>query len=129
MRKLVLSFYLTIRKPRNFLKVVFAFIGTSLALHYLRGYDADWGGTNLTLSIDATIASTVMLMVQEESGQIQARMLTALLEMAQAQRDMLADHVTLLRSLREGDERILQALTEGKENGLARDGDGPRQAI
>lgn len=129
MRKLVLSFYLTIRKPRNFLKIVFVFIGTSLVLHYLRGYDADWGGTNLTLSIDATIASTVMLMVQEESGQIQSRMLNALLEMAQAQRDMLADHVTLLRSLREGDERILQALTEGKENGLARDGDGPRQAI
>ena len=114
MRELVLRLYLTVRKPRNFLKIVFTFIGTSLVLHWLRGYDADWGSTNLILSIDATIASTVMLMVQEESAEVQDRMLTALVAMAEAQRDMLADHAALLRALREGDDRILKALTEGE---------------
>lgn len=115
MRKLILRFYLTIRKPRNFLKIVFTFIATSLALHWLRGYDADWGSTNLILSIDATIASTVMLMVQEEGAEMQQRMLAALVSMAESQRDMLADHAMLLRSLREGDARILETLTEAKE--------------
>jgi hypothetical protein len=114
MRKLVLRFYLTVRKPRNFLKVVFTFIGTSLILHWMRGYDADWGSTNLILSIDATIASTVMLMVQEEGAEMQQRMLEALVSMAEAQRDMLADHATTLRALRDGDERIIKALTEGE---------------
>ena len=32
-----------------------------------------------------------------------------------AQRDMLADHAALLRTLREGDARILETLTEIKE--------------
>lgn len=127
MRKWILRFYLTVRKPRNFLKIVFTFIGTSLALHWLRGYDSDWGSTNLILSIDATIASTVMLMVQEEGAEVQARMLAKLVEMgeqqektlkgvlliAEAQRDMLIDHASLLRALKQGDERILETLKEG----------------
>jgi hypothetical protein len=112
MRKFVLRFYLTVRKPRNFLKIVFTFIVSSLTLHWLHGYDPDWGSTNLILSIDATIASTVMLMVQEEGAEMQQRMLEALVSMAEAQRDMLTDHAALLRVLREGDERILKALTE-----------------
>lgn len=115
MRKWILRFYLTVRKPRNFLKIVFTFICTSLLLHWLRGYDADWGSTNLILSIDATIASTVMLMVQEEGAEMQQRMLEALVNMAEAQRDMLDDHAALLRTLREGDARILETLTEIKE--------------
>jgi len=115
MRKLILRIYLTVRKPRNFLKIVFTFISTSLLLHWMRGYDADWGSTNLILSIDATIASTVMLMVQEEGAEMQQRMLEALVSMAEAQRDMLADHASLLRTLREGDAQILETLTEIKE--------------
>lgn len=115
MRKLILRFYLTVRKPRNFLKIVFVFIASSLLLHWLHGYDTDWGATNLILSIDATIASTIMLMIQEEGAERMDRMLAALIDMAQAQRDMLADHATLLRALREGDERILKTLTEGEK--------------
>lgn len=114
MRKWILRFYLTVRKPRNFLKIVFTFICTSLLLHWIRGYDTDWGSTNLILSIDATIASTVMLMVQEEGAEMQQRMLEALVNMAEAQRDMLDDHTALLRSIKAGDECLLQELT-GKE--------------
>ena len=42
-------------------------------------------------------------------------MLEALVNMAEAQRDMLDDHAALLRTLREGDARILETLTEIKE--------------
>ncbi|HVM93414.1 MAG TPA: hypothetical protein VMT67_11415 [Terriglobales bacterium] len=33
---------------------------TMFALHFGFGYDADWGGTNLTLSIEASVASAVI---------------------------------------------------------------------
>lgn len=115
MRKLILRFYLTVRKPRNFLKIVFVFIGTSLTLHWLRGYDADWGATNLILSIDATIASTIMLMFQEEGAERMERMVAALIGMAEAAHDRDVEQLAMLRSLKETDERLLQKLTE-KEN-------------
>ena len=115
MRKLILRFYLTVKKPRNFLKIVCTYIATSVLLHWFRGYDADWGGTNLIMSIEATIGQTVMLMVQEEGNERQKQMLEALVSMAEAQRDMLADHAALLRTLREGDAQILETLTEIKE--------------
>ena len=118
MRKLILRFYLTVRKPRNFLKIVCVFVATSLSLHWLRGYDPDWGATNLILSIDATIASTIMLMIQEEGAERMDRMLEALLGMAEAQRDMLTDHTALLRAIRDGDERLLKVLT-GENNDMA----------
>jgi RsiW-degrading membrane proteinase PrsW (M82 family) len=115
MRNPVLRLYLAARKPRNFIKVLCIFIVVSLSLHFLRGYDPEWGSTNLIMSIEATIAGAVMLMVQEESAEMHARMLTALVDMAQAQRDMLADHAALLRTLKEGDERLLKTLTGMEE--------------
>jgi hypothetical protein len=125
MAKIILRFYLIVRKPRNFLKLALIFICTSLVLHFTRGYDADWGATNLILSIDATIAGAVMLMVQESAAEKLETMLDALVDMgkaqektlkgvlliAEAQRDALIDHSSLLRTLRESDERILKALT------------------
>lgn len=114
MRKLILRFYLTIRKPRNFLKIVFVFIGTSLTLHWFRGYDSDWGATNLILSIDATIAGTIMLMFQEEGAERMERMVAALIGMAETARDRDAEQIALLRALKESDERLLKALTEGE---------------
>jgi hypothetical protein len=125
MAKIILRFYLMVRKPRNFLTLALIFICTSLILHFTRGYDADWGATNLILSIDATIAGAVMLMVQESAAEKLETMLDALVDMgkaqektlkgvlliAEAQRDALIDHSSLLRTLRESDERILKALT------------------
>lgn len=114
-----LRLYLTVRKPRNFLILLCLFIATSLTCHWLGNYDADLGLTNLILSIEASTAGAVLMMVAEQSAEMQreaseaqAKMLAAVLAIAEAQRDMLADHATLLRALREGDERILKALTE-----------------
>ena len=122
----MLRLYLTVRKPRNFLILLCLFICVSLLLHFFHGYDSDFGATNLILSIEATVAGAVLMMVAEESAEIQARMLKQLVEMgeaqaktlkgvlliAEAQRDALIDHAALLRVLRESDERILKALTE-----------------
>lgn len=118
----LLRLYMTVRKPRNFLILLCTFIGTSLALHFLLGTDADFGATNLVLSIEASTASAVLMMVAEESAQLQRQtvdsqgsMLAALLSIAEAQRDMLADHAALLRTLKETDERLLQTLTTREE--------------
>lgn len=112
MRKLIMRVYLTIRKPRNFLKIIFVFIVTSLTLHWVHGYDADFGATNLILSIDATIASTIMLMFQEEGAERMERMVAALIDMAEAARERDAEQIALLRTLKESDERLLKALIE-----------------
>ena len=96
----ILRFYLTIRKPRNFLKLLCVFIGTSLMLHWFRGYDHEFGSTNLILSIEATVAGAVMLMVQEESATMIEKMLARIIALEEA---VLAS-----------EERILKVLT-GKE--------------
>ncbi|PYE21325.1 hypothetical protein C7410_115168 [Paraburkholderia silvatlantica] len=131
--------YLRFRSPRIFLVAITAFIVVSLLLHYFRGYDADWGGTNLTLSTEASIASAVITVAAEETLRLlkailkivkeHERMLNTMLEMqvaqektlkgvlliAEAQRDMLIDQAKLLRALKEWDEQILGALGEGEK--------------
>ena len=103
----LLRFYMVVKRPRNFLRLICTFIGTSMLLHWFRGYDVDWGGTNLTLSIEATIGNAVMLMVQEES--------------ARGQQKMLERIIALEEQLVERDERIeakqdliLKVLTKGE---------------
>jgi len=52
--------YLRFRSPKVFVVALCTFIVTMLTLHFGLGYDADWGGTNLTLSIEASVASAVI---------------------------------------------------------------------
>jgi len=118
----LMRIYLTFRKPRNFLVVLILFIAVSLTLHFVLGTDADLGLTNLILSIEASTAGAVLMVVAEESAELQrqtvdsqGRMLAALLAIAEAQRDMLTDHTALLRAIREADERLLKALTNPTE--------------
>lgn len=120
--------YLKFREEKFFLRALCVFVLTSLALHYAIGYDSDWGGTNLTLSIEAAIASAVIMMEQQRAAAVQQKQLDAILAMqaaqdktlkgvlliAEAQRDMLIDHRTLLQALKDGDERILKTLTDGE---------------
>jgi hypothetical protein len=119
----MLDLYLTIRKPRNFLKLLCLFISCSVALHFSFGYDIEWGSTNMILSIEATIAGAVMLMVQEESAEMQGKTLSALLKMAEAAKERDTEQLNLMRSIRESDERFLKILTKENSDDLARSGD------
>jgi uncharacterized membrane protein len=132
-----LQVYLTVRNPRNFLILLCVYIVTSLVSHYAFGYDGDFGLTNLVLSVEASTAGAVLMMVAEESARATAETLKLVLEIvrevrqiagaldknlqgtlliAEAQRDMLLDHRSLLQALKDGDERILKTLTEGDEH-------------
>lgn len=136
--------YLRFRHPKVFLIALCTFICTMLGLHYFFGIDSDWGGTNLTLSCEASVASAVVTVAAEEmirllkivierihelhvvavgirrivadmqeQGVVSDKTLRGVLLIAEAQRDMLLDHRALLQALKDGDERILKALTEG----------------
>lgn len=146
--------YLKFRHPKVFLIALCTFIGAMLGMHFFFGTDSDWGGTNLTLSCEASVASAVVTVAAEETirllkivlkriaelfayvkkrfaeikvivenvhslVEMQDKTLRGVLLIAEAQRDMLADHAALLRSLRDGDERILKTLTEGDRDGVA----------
>lgn len=150
--------YLRFRHPKVFLIALCTFICTMLGLHFFFGVDSDWGGTNLTLSCEASVASAVVTVAAEETirllkivierlaelfayvkkrfaeiklivieikrvaeevhalVEMQDKTLRGVLLIAEAQRDMLLDHRALLQALKEGDERILKALTEGTES-------------
>lgn len=77
----ILQLYLVVRKPRNFLVILCAFIAASLLLHFFRAYDDGFGLTNLILSIEASTASAVLLMVAEASSVAQEKMLKTILSL------------------------------------------------
>ncbi|MEB2554036.1 hypothetical protein [Burkholderia cenocepacia] len=114
--------YLSFRHPRVFLIALVTFIVTSLLLHFFHGYDSDFGATNLTLSIEASIASAVLTMMAEKAAEMQQRiaeqmqqMLQSLLAMAESARDRDIEQLALMRSLKETDERLLKTLTEKED--------------
>jgi hypothetical protein len=59
--------YLRFRHPKVFLIALCTFIGTMFGLHFFYGVDSDWGGTNLTLSCEASVASAVVTVAAEET--------------------------------------------------------------
>lgn len=113
MTKTLHRMYLRFRSPRTFLIALATFISSVFVLHYMRGYDPDWGGTNLTLSIEASVASAVINVgiqevldivqavlktVQtieeiarklEANDEVQAKTLRGVMLIAEAQRDAL----------------------------------------
>lgn len=120
----LLRVYLAIRQPRYFLWLLCAYVVCSLYAHARLGYDGDLGLTNLILSIEASMAGAILMVVAEASAELCERMLKAILDLvteirantaatlaiAEAQRDMQADFLRLMR-----DPRILKALTEGEK--------------
>lgn len=130
--------YLRFREPKVFLIALCVFVVSSLLLHFFRGYDADFGRTNLTLSVEASIASAVLTVAAEETIELLKRILTVVeqvhaiavtlkeldadqrkilkgvLLIAEAQREVLTDHATILRTMQENDRAILELL-KGKQ--------------
>lgn len=123
MRDRLFRLYVAARNPKYFLWLLCAFISSSIYAHTRLGYDGDFGLTNLILSIEASSAGAVLMVVADASAALCERMLTAILEMvteirantaatlaiAEAQRDMQSDLLKLLNN-----PRVLKALTEGE---------------
>lgn len=135
MGKTLHRLYLRFRQPKIFLIALCTFIGAMLLLHFFFGVDGDWGGTNLTLSSEASIASAVITVAAEETLRLlrliweevkairegakkQDIILATLLAMAEAERERDNEQLALMRSMKETDERLLKTLT-GEKNGMA----------
>jgi hypothetical protein len=133
--EMVRAAYLKIRSPRYFLWILAAYVVVSVSAHFLVMYDADWGLTNLVLSIEASMNGAVITIAAVEGARATAEMLELVLKLvqdihriaeaqektlkgvvliAEAQRDQLLDHRNMLEALKSSDERILKTLTEGE---------------
>lgn len=117
MGKKLLALYVAFREPETFLKVLAAFITVAVILHFAVKFDPEWGSTNLTLSIEATIAGAVQMVLtrtlqrmQEQAAEVQRKQLEALVRMAEAERQVQADHLDLLKAIRRSDEELLRLL-------------------
>jgi uncharacterized membrane protein len=111
--------YATFRGSKAFLVGLVTFVFTWITLHFVFGIDPEFGMLNLFLSSEASISLAFFTMLSDRQdqhanaqGEALAKMLAALLTIAESQRDMLRDHAEVLRALREGDERLLKVLTK-----------------
>lgn len=110
MRETLIRFYAIFREPKNFLVLLCLYIVGSVTAHLMRGYDSDFGLTNLVLSIEASIASAAIMMMNRDNAESiekanaqmremvkhlveaesrQEKMLQGILLIAEAQRDAL----------------------------------------
>lgn len=124
----LMRLYVAVRNPRYFLWLLCGFVVSSLYSHIRLGYDGDFGLTNLVLSIEASTAGAVLMVVADASAELCERMLKAILELvteirantaatleiAEAQRAMIADCASVMRSIKESDDRLLKILTKGE---------------
>lgn len=113
--------YMTFRDPKFFLIVLIAFISCSLFAHISLAYDADFGLTNLILSIEASTASAVLMMVaeqtastQKEMAQLQREQMAQLLALAEANAAAAKEYVAMLKDIRETDKALLAYLKSQK---------------
>lgn len=111
--------YAKARGSKAFLAGLVVFVFGWLGLSAVTGLDADHGLINLFLSTEASISLAFFTMLNDKTDAAQRaqadaleRMVSSVLSIAEAQRDMLADHTAILRALHAGDERLLSVLTE-----------------
>lgn len=70
------------------------FIGTSVALHLLVGYDADWGITNLVLSMEASVAVSMFMMISDRQEETQRKQAEYMLHLLEAQHALIESAVS-----------------------------------
>lgn len=127
--------YAKARGSKAFLIALCTFVGGWLTLSGITGFDADHGLINLFLSLEASISLAFFTMVSDKQTEAQNRIIEdihrlgrAILTMAEAQRDQMTHHSTLLHLLKDGDERLLRILEEanGVKDGRIDTGDPVR---
>lgn len=102
----ILRAYMTFRDPKFFLIVLVLYIVGALVAHTSWAWDPEFGLTNLILSIEASTASAVLMMVaertaaiQDEMAKLQREQMTRLLDISEANAQTLAEHTAILQDL------------------------------
>ncbi len=118
--------YSKFRGSKMFFVALIAFVGFWLMFHFRYGFDKDFGELNMMLSIEASVSLAFFTMLgdaqasyQRQQAEYQKQMVEdvqrlgrATLAIAEGQRDILTDHIGMLRDLRENDSRLLDRLED-----------------
>lgn len=78
--------YKGFRGSKYFLIALVTFITTWLGLHWLVGFDADFGGINLALSIEASVGMSLFIMTSDRTEQIMLQQLAYIRHLMEAER-------------------------------------------
>lgn len=110
--------YARFRGSKAFLVGLCGFVAIWLGFHFVFGIDKDMGELNFMLSLEASVSLAFFSMLSDAQDSAQREIVNdirrigeATLNMAEAQRDMLADHTALLKAMRDHDKQVLEALT------------------
>lgn len=87
--------YSRFRGSRTFLLALCGAIAASVTAHNLLGFDHDWGITNLSLSMEASISVALLIMGNEKQEAAQRKQLTYMLHLMESIRDLMAHQVAV----------------------------------
>ena len=76
----IAAFYSGIRGSSAFLIVLTTFIVVWLSLNFVFGFDPDWGGLNLCLSIEASLGVSLYMVVSSQQDAILQSILSEIRE-------------------------------------------------
>ena len=87
------ALYTRFRRSRLFLIVLVVVVSLWLTAHYVFGLDPDFGGLNLALSVEATMAGAILYIALKRSERLQAEQLKYIADMSAAIRELLQNHI------------------------------------
>ncbi|MDE2468021.1 MAG: hypothetical protein KGL35_04595 [Bradyrhizobium sp.] len=85
--------YKGFRGSKYFLIALVTFITTWLSLHWTVGFDADFGGINLALSIEASVGMSLFIMTSDRTEQIMLQQLAYIRDLLEAERARLVREI------------------------------------
>lgn len=83
------AFYKRLRTSKTFFAAVSTFIAVWCTLHFLFGFDPDWGGLNLILSAEASLSMALFMMLSDRQDQFQREQRGQMLHLLEAVHAML----------------------------------------
>ena len=89
MNEKLAALYKRLRTSKAFLLGLAAFIGTWAALHFLIGFDPEWGALNLILSAEASLSMALFMMLSDRQDQFQREQREQMLHLMEAVHAML----------------------------------------
>lgn len=122
--------YAAFRGSPIFLLILTAYVAGWIGVHYVTGFDPEFGILNMSLSIEASVSLAFFTMIGERQARMQSKqtasltsivtdvrnMSVSMIEVAKAQKAVLETHTQVLETLRKNDAAILELAAEAKDD-------------
>lgn len=106
------AYYKQFRAGKAFFVLLAAFITIWVIVHSLTGFDAAWGLLNLILSIEASLAMSLFMMLSEKQDRMQQQQDDLQKKQLVYMQHLLEVTVELLEHQKTADQRSLDQLTK-----------------